>query len=116
MVDVAKGLSLPQRYMGKLGRKLVNEGVIRSSKGPGGGFYLDEGNLSQSLMDIVKVMEGDEQFYACVLGLDECSAEHPCPIHHDVLPLRDGFRDALINTTVKTLAEDVAQQRFFLTR
>jgi Rrf2 family protein len=116
LADLASILHVPERYLGKLGRKLVKKGVVRSSKGPGGGFYLDEADLSQSLMDIVKVVEGDDQFYACALGLEVCSADHPCPIHFEVQPLRDGFRDSLINTTVGELAQDVVQQRYFLTR
>lgn len=116
LAELASILTVPERYLGKLGRKLVNEGVICSAKGPGGGFYLDDDCLSQRLMDIVRVVEGDEQFYACALGLDVCNSERPCPIHAEVQPLRDGFRDALLSTTVGELAIDVANQRYFITR
>ena len=70
-------------------------------KGPTGGFYLDDASLDGSLADIVKAIDGNRIFSGCGLGLKECSATHPCPLHDEFLKLRSDMHAMLEKTKLK---------------
>lgn len=60
---------------------LVKRGVINSSKGPSGGFYMTREQQMQPIIHIVEAIDGMGFFKECGLGLSKCTEIHPCPIH-----------------------------------
>ena len=82
--EIAKGIDSPEFFIAKILQDLSKRGLLQSSKGPNGGFYLDETSRKCTVADIVKAIDGDKIFTGCGLGLAECSEERPCPIHHDL--------------------------------
>ena len=81
VVDLATKLDIPQPYLSKVLQQLSRNGVISSSKGRGGGFYLSEDDIQRPLIDVIICMEGYNVFDKCVLGLNECSESNPCFLH-----------------------------------
>lgn len=55
--EVAGLLGLPTSYLESALRELKNHGIVRSHKGPGGGYQLDEKHRNISLWEIVKIFE-----------------------------------------------------------
>lgn len=90
---IARELEVPQPYLAQLLRKLASEKLVSSTKGPGGGFYLDESNRDNAVWDIVTAIDGSYRFDDCFLGLSKCDDANPCPVHHLVSP----FKEALLN-------------------
>ncbi|MCR9264266.1 MAG: Rrf2 family transcriptional regulator [Flavobacteriaceae bacterium] len=43
---------------------------MSSTRGPKGGFYLNAEDRSRTLMDIVKVIDGERRVNLCVMGLE----------------------------------------------
>lgn len=87
--EVATHIEASEHSVGKILQQLVRQGIIKSAKGPTGGFYLEEEQLKQPLIDIVVAIEGKSVFQECGLGLSKCSASHPCPIHNEYKVARD---------------------------
>ena len=82
--------------------------MIISAKGPGGGFYLSENELQNSLLDIIECIDGLEAFNSCFIGLPNCSDKNPCSIHH----VAAHWRDALIaELKLKTIGETAESAR-----
>lgn len=86
--EIAKGIDSPEHFIAKILQELSRKGLVQSSKGPNGGFYLDNKALKCSLAEIVQVIDGDKIFSGCGLGLKQCSESHPCPIHHEFKKVR----------------------------
>jgi len=61
---------------------LAKENIISSTRGPKGGFYLTEQNLNESVMSIIKIIDGEKNFSSCMLSLKECNIYKPCPLHN----------------------------------
>jgi Rrf2 family iron-sulfur cluster assembly transcriptional regulator len=76
-VEIAEALEIPTHFIAKLLQQLAREKVISSSKGPTGGFYLDEKNLNLKVCDVLNVIEIKNVFEGCFLGLPKCSPENP---------------------------------------
>lgn len=87
--EISTHIGASEHSVGKILQQLVRQGIIHSSKGPTGGFYIEEKQAGQPLIDIVVAIEGKAAFQECGLGLSKCSASHPCPIHDDYKIARD---------------------------
>ena len=75
--DIAEKISIPAPFLAKIFQKLSKEKIIRSSKGPHGGFYLTEKEQSKTLIDVVQCIDGLGIFENCFLGLPKCSDGTP---------------------------------------
>ena len=81
--EIAKEIDAPEAFTAKILQMLAREGIIDSTKGVGGGFNIPLHRLDTTkLSEVVRLIDGDEIFQACALGLPKCSEERPCPLHH----------------------------------
>ena len=99
----ATGLSGP--YLAKLMHRLIRAGLVRAYRGPGGGLELGRPPEAISLWAIVQAMDGVTRSEWCVLGLQACSEENPCPLHQRWYPLRAAMQQLLEETTLASLAQ-----------
>lgn len=114
--EIAKGIDSPEYFIAKILQELVRKGVVRSAKGPNGGFYLDEKGRECSLAKIVRVVDGDQLFSGCGLGLRQCSQVHPCPIHEEFKKIREDITVLLENTQLGAFMEKLEKNQLFLRR
>lgn len=114
--DVSDDLKIPLAFTGKILLELARADIITSVKGPGGGFFLSKKNLSIPIIKIVEAIGDITYFTSCGLGLDECSEEHPCPIH-DVFKIgRDNLLSLFKNKTIGELGTEIKDSSLFLVR
>lgn len=96
--DVAKGIDSPEFFLGKILQELSRKGIVKSLKGPTGGFYLDDESMQYSLADVVIAIDGVKIFNGCGLGLKQCSEKQPCPIHKEFKKIRSDIFQLLENS------------------
>lgn len=112
--EIAENINVPVPFLSKLLQDLSRKGIISSSKGPNGGFYLTDKNRAQKLLVVVDQIDGLTKLEECVLGLGECSSEKPCPLHHMVQPLRISLLNELSTNSITTFAKKVQEGKTFL--
>src|SRR5665647_125654 len=83
IMEIAEYLDASEHTVGKMLQTLVKQDVIKSLKGPSGGFFITKGQVRQPIINIVEAIDGNQVFKECGLGLNKCSSTHPCPIHDD---------------------------------
>jgi Rrf2 family transcriptional regulator, iron-sulfur cluster assembly transcription factor len=79
--EIADQLDVPRNYLSKILHALVRERVLRSLRGPHGGFQLARPAEAITLYDVVAPFDDIEARRTCLLGRNECSDVHPCAIH-----------------------------------
>ena len=104
---IAEELEVPQPFLAQLLRKLTVDHLVSSSKGPGGGFFLNEDNLSNTLWDIIVSIDGEFKFDDCFLGLVKCNNVNPCPVHHIVSPFKENLLAHFKEKSIVTLVEEM---------
>ncbi len=109
---VSEETNVPAPFLAKIFQKLSREGLIISAKGPGGGFYLSEKELQNSLLDIIECIDGLEAFNSCFIGLPNCSDKNPCSIHHVAAHWRDALIAELKLNTIGETAENARSGNF----
>ncbi len=111
---VANLIDIPAPFLAKILQELSKAKLILSTKGPNGGFYMTDKELSRSLMDIIECIDGLEFFKSCFVGLPRCSDENPCAIHHVASPCRDILIRELSERTIADFAEDTKIGKSFI--
>lgn len=114
--EIAQGIDSPAHFIAKILQELGRKGLVKSSKGPNGGFYHDEQTLQLSLLDVVTAIDGDKIFTGCGLGLKQCSEDHPCPIHHEFKLVRTEMKLMLEAAKVGNLSAELEKSLTFLKR
>ena len=105
--EIAEYIDASEHTVGKLLQTLVKHQVINSMKGPSGGFYISKEQLQQPIINIVEAIDGDQVFRECGLGLSQCSAAHPCPMHDQYKIARDILEDLFKQNRIVDLCEPV---------
>ncbi len=105
--EIAKYINASEHTVSKILQNLVRQNIINSVKGPNGGFYITEKQRRQPILAIVNTIDGKDLFNACGLGLNECSPERPCPIHHDYKKGKDIIKELFSTKTIKDVCVPV---------
>lgn len=102
--DISDALDVPRNYLSKILHVLAREGVLVSTRGPGGGFMLLEPAADIRLADVVGEFDPLEEMSGCLLGRALCDDADPCPAHIWWKDLAVALSHFFENTTVADLA------------
>jgi Rrf2 family protein len=105
--EIAEYIGASEHTVGKMLQNLVRKDVIKSLKGPTGGFFISKEQTRQPLINIVEAIDGNTVFKECGLGLSRCSSTHPCPIHNEYKEARDILERIFKTRTIRDLTEPV---------
>ncbi len=90
---ISEDLNLPAPFLGKILQILSKNKILKSTKGPNGGFVLYKKAEELNLLSIVKIIDGTDVFDKCIIGLEICrnnsGDKSVCPFHDELDPLRD---------------------------
>jgi Rrf2 family protein len=112
--NIGKPINVPQHYIAKLLQDLSRHDIVSSTKGPNGGFYLTDENRYLPLMNIIEVIDGKKKMGSCLLSLEDCNENKPCPLHELIAPSRSKFIKSLETKTINDLAMDLKDKKAFL--
>lgn len=104
--EIASKLVAPKHFMGKILKKLVKENILLSVKGPSGGFTLTRETLELPVMKLAVLTDGVDFFDKCVLRVKECDTDNPCPLHYQVVEIRNKLKNVLSSTKIGDLLKE----------
>ncbi|WP_373496196.1 Rrf2 family transcriptional regulator [Aquiflexum sp.] len=114
--EIAAYVDAPEPFTAKILQELVRKKLIGSQKGPSGGFFAGKEHEKYTLKDLVVVIDGNELFDGCSLGLKQCSETNPCPLHNEIKKIRVELVEMLTKKSLKQLAEEVESGETVLSR
>jgi Rrf2 family protein len=107
--QISKDLDLPTPFLAKILQQLAKQKILKSLKGPHGGFSLLKDPKKMSMLDIVKIIDGEEVFTNCLIHNGTCTCvdkrKDPCPLHDDYAKVRSELIDLFSSTTVYELVK-----------
>ncbi|HQG45016.1 MAG TPA: Rrf2 family transcriptional regulator [bacterium] len=77
--EIASALEISFHFLTKILQLLTQARIMASFKGPNGGVTLARPAAAISLKEIVLAIDGNRIFNGCMIGLDHCDDDHPCP-------------------------------------
>lgn len=102
--DIAENRRLPQPIVAKVLTILSQAGLVTGAPGPGGGYQLARPPAEITLFDVVALFERVEDNVSCPFGPDYCGTEPRCPLHFDMLRVREQIATFLKATTFARFA------------
>ena len=103
--QIAEQEDIPAHFLAKILQQLARKGLLRSSKGPTGGFCLRVPAESVSLLNLVEALDGLGDYNKCASGLAECNDDQPCGMHDSWKALRSRIMDYLEQTSIADVAK-----------
>lgn len=114
LIKIADALDIPKPYLAKIMQQLVKRGLARSTKGPNGGFYMTPKEKSKNLLNIIEAIDGLEYFTQCGLGMEECDSKHACPIHNEVVKIREKVMNTFGKYSVEKIGQKIKKGEFVI--
>lgn len=113
---ISEEINSPQAFTAKILQQLTRNNIIKSIKGPYGGFVVVEEKMSTKLSEVVNVLDGDSIFTGCGLGLKQCNASAPCPLHFKFAAIRESLKVMLEKTTFLSITNELDIESTILKR
>ena len=114
--NIAKQEDIPAHFLAKILQQLARKGLLRSSKGPTGGFVLRQKAEDICLKDIVLALDGLSDYEKCASGLAECNDDQPCGMHDAWNALRTRIIGYLEQTSIADITLALNEKRIALAK
>lgn len=105
--EMSEKMDISFHFLTKTLQTLTKKGILQSYRGPSGGVALARSPESIYMLEIVKVLEGENFFDTCFLGLPDCGDEKPCPMHEFWAEVKEKFKDQFADTSLMELSYQV---------
>jgi Rrf2 family protein len=76
--EIARQMDVPEDFLAKILKTLVDAGLVRSSRGPHGGYSLARTATDVSFLDVIEAVEGPVALNVCLDGDDACGHSTCC--------------------------------------
>jgi len=107
--QISQDLNLPTPFLAKILQQLAKHKILKSLKGPHGGFSLNSDPKKVTVLDIVKTIDGEEIFTNCIMHDSVCAVREkgndPCPLHDDYADLRADLISLFSTITIHELVK-----------
>ena len=110
--EIAEAAGVPHQSLAKILHSLRNHGLVRSTKGPGGGYRLARPGAEMRVADVIEAVDGHiELRQACVLGLDRCTDLASCALHSVWKTFRENYYSTLSRMTLDDAAHVIKDKQ-----
>ena len=109
---IAAEYNIPYHFLAKIMQTLVKQRLIKAVRGRTGGVLLAKDPKKIFLNDIVYAIDGlPPEKEQCIVGLDLCTDDAPCPLHDQWKPIRSKLRELMSSEPLDVLAKNVIKKR-----
>lgn len=103
--DMSEQLGISFHFLTKILQSLTQAKILVSYRGPNGGIAFNIPPDKILLSDIVRVLEGDDFFNSCLLGLPGCGELAPCPMHRFWAEIRGALKSEFETTSLAEMGQ-----------
>ena len=110
--DIAESEGIPFHFLAKTMQVLTRIRLVKSFRGPRGGFTLMKKPDQIYLYESVNAFDAISQWETtCILGINPCSDEVVCPIHEDWKPIKEEIFKMFQEKTLTDLVGEITAKR-----
>ena len=98
--EIAGRQKISTRYLENIFHELTSAGILGSSKGKGGGFYLEKQLGEINILTIMEILEGELAILDCLADESCCENMGTCSTRGTWKKLNNDIRQAFSNVTL----------------
>ncbi len=91
-------------FLRKILQKLANASIVKSHRGPQGGFSLTRDPKEITVLDIMEALQGPVAINQCFLGVSACPNYSSCEIKENLEGIQEEMLAILSKVTIADLA------------
>jgi Rrf2 family protein len=76
--EIARQMMVPEDFLAKILKTLVDQGLVKSTRGPHGGYALGKPATEISFLEVIEAVEGPIAINVCLDGEDPCAKSSFC--------------------------------------
>ena len=107
--QISKDLELPTPFLAKILQQLAKHKILISLKGPHGGFSLLKDPKKITVLEIIRIIDGEEVFTNCIMHNTSCTdlikSKKHCHLHDDYAAKRTELLEMFRKRTVYDLVK-----------
>ncbi len=114
ITDVATRNNIPKKFLDAILLELRNAGILRSKKGPNGGYSLSKMPSEIMIGQVIRTLDGPLAPIRCASrtafeACDDCDDPETCQVRLSMTDVRDAIATILDNMTLAQFAEKDGQ-------
>lgn len=110
--EIAEAAEVPKQSLAKILHSLRNKGLVKSTKGPGGGYQLARPGWETRVIEVIEAVDGPVDLSSnCILGLDRCRDDSPCALHDYWKMFREQYFSTISAMTLDEAAVSLERKR-----
>ena len=108
--EIATRNNIPKKFLDTILLELRNAGILRSKKGPGGGYSLSKPASDIRIGHAIRVLDGPLAPIRCASrtafeACDDCADPETCQIRRSMTDVRDAIADILDNMSLEQFVQ-----------
>lgn len=112
--EMSEQLDISFHFLTKILQSLTQANMLVSYRGPSGGVAFNIPPEKIMLSDVVRVLEGEDFFDTCLLGLPGCGERTPCPMHRFWKEIKGALKHEFETTSLAEMGQNALAGRFRL--
>jgi len=105
--EIAKDQMIPVAFLFKILRKLVKIGMIKSYRGPRGGYTLARPASEITFLEVIEAIDGPIAVNRCLSEMTQCILERSCKMFHAWQRIQQHMTNELSSLTIADLLKPV---------
>ncbi len=107
--QISRNQDIPSAYLENILISLKTKGIIRTIRGPKGGYELAKDPKDITIFQIVDILEGSTELVPCLENSNVCARNSICVTRGVWSKLQKVQEDLLSTITIKDLVEDTKE-------
>jgi len=103
--EIGRKMGVPEDFLAKILKTLVDQGIVRSTRGPHGGYRLARPADSITVLQIIEAAEGPIAVNVCLDEDDACSRQPICAMSAVWREGQERMLDVFRQTTLAVIAD-----------
>ncbi len=104
--QISQNQAIPSSYLVNILISLKSKGIIRTTRGPNGGYELAVEPENISIFQLVEILEGHFEVAPCLEDESNCNRSSICVTRGIWVKLQKAQEEILKNITIKSLVEE----------
>lgn len=101
--EIAKDQLIPINFLFKILRKLVRKGLVKSFRGPHGGYRLAKDPSTITFLEVIEAIDGPLILNRCLGSVANCTLEPSCKMFGAWQRIQMHMKNELIQVTIADL-------------
>jgi Rrf2 family protein len=103
VAEISQKMLIPRSFLAKILQRLVREGLVESSRGAKGGFWLIKRPEDITLLEVFFAMQGVAPINSCAIDKRRCRLSEKCCVHPIWVEIRSDVEKRLAQQTIAGL-------------